>query len=200
MAEGSYPLLLVHSGQNGNAPARRFSDLITPAFFDWFHSVRAERVADLLNFYNLSMPPQTEDIRFLLDLGKNVAHSLRNTPFMQVESGKTSPTPQGYALAHDMALLVAELIILRAERNVRWRRCDLPESSWDHHYPILISPPGRTYWSPIRVGITRLYSILDGTIEGDCWARDFVYWREYIKTGSFLEEAEAMQRVYAHLQ
>jgi len=159
-------------------------------YFDWLMSVRDERVCSLLSFLeeDVIQEPHTD----LLRIGEKFQKIVRQAEFSHYQSndGQLGLTNQGYALAADMGLLIAELI-QRYRPHVGWTI--EKRKIITYNTPVLTGFPVMNP-DPIRSSIARAFSVLDGTYQADAWWSLFDKWMEHTAKTIPTEDASSKAR------
>lgn len=144
-------------------------------YLDWLMSVRHERVRTLFSFL------EEEDIKDpkidLLRIGEKFQRIIQQPEFSSYRSsdGQLALTNQGYALAADMGLLIAELI-QRHRPHVGW--AVEKYKTINYNAPVLTGFP-IMYPDPIGSGIAIAFSMLRGHDKSDAWWGLFDKWMEH---------------------
>lgn len=161
--------------QNHGEP-RTWSREIAQAHFDWFLSVRETRINNLLEFFDSHRPQRGSEHEFLLGIGMNMAETMCREPNFRDTFGKKELTAPGLAMAYDMAVLVAELIIDSAEGVVQWKLQKKRPTSLEFNLPVLAGRPLQFVFEPVRGSLMDAKAILRGEESGDAWSRTYSFW------------------------
>jgi len=167
-----YPFLIPPSSLIGTKGRDRTKKQ-AKEYFDWLMSVREERVKGLLEYFGECLTGDSK--ADLLRIGSKVTDMLRHAPFCEYEDGKISLTERGAALAADMGLLIAALI-LRERPHITWGI--EKRKLITYNMPVLAGFPIMNP-DPIRSGIAEAHSIVQGEQDSDCWWLLFDKWMEH---------------------
>jgi hypothetical protein len=140
-------------------------------------SIRKQRIDGLLTFFGVSHPAKGEEYDFLLGLGQAVADAMCTEPNFRVTPEKKELTAPGLAMAYDMGVLAAELIVGSSEGVVKWMLLKKPPRALDVNLPVLAGLPTMKF-EPIRGSLTEAKAILRGDESSDIWARTYSFWFE----------------------
>lgn len=194
MNEKQYPLF-IPLGKLGEKTSRERSPKEARAYHDWLLSVMGQRISDLLAYFGERLTGDAEED--LKRLGRQVAAVVRSPqfsyqakaapivfkkgskPLIAPPATETEPklTNAGYALAADMGLLVAKLLVDECRPNVRWAILKRPGSDPSYQFPGLIGL-GKTDLSPIEVSIAYMYGVLRGERSSQVWHDLFIFCRK----------------------
>ena len=176
MGKEIYPIASRPEHLYGKGKPRTWTDDIARSNFDWLMSVRKERVQILLSFFQLRYPERGDEYKFLSTLGDIVAKAISNEPNYREESGKRQLTAPGLSIAHDVGLLVAELIIASSDERIFWKLHKTRRDALSYNLPVLAGVHPRMTLDPIRGSITGAKGILDGNQSANLWAETYRFW------------------------
>jgi hypothetical protein len=141
------------------------------AYFEWLMSVKEQRVEALLDFLGETVSHNKVE-EALAVLGRKAADALKTGKF----SSKDNLTNRGYALAADMGLLVAGLLV-EANASIQWTILRKPKSDLFYNLPVL-SGFGVVTLNPIGGSIAEAFGILRGDRTGEIWQEIYCFWLE----------------------
>ena len=170
-------------------------------FFNIVLGALDERVEGLLAYFEEDASASPEEL--LTRLGGKVAEVLpsdqfsgppQTEPDIVVKRGKTYELPplegrtlteQGEAVARDMGLLLAKLMLERGHPPLEWSIVMKPKNDADYLQPILVRTDRKNPlpFDPMGSSLAVAYQILRGNCEFDKWAKMYTdsvkrYWRE----------------------
>ena len=172
-----YPIVMPPEHLRGLGKPRDWTPEKAQAHFDWFMALRRQRIDDLLSFFEVSYPAKGDEHNFLLELGKAVAETMCTEPNFRVTPEKKELTAPGLAMAYDMEVFVAELIVGSSEGVIKWMLLKKPPRALDLNLPVLVGLPTMKF-EPIRGSLTEAKAILRGAESSDIWARTYSFWLE----------------------
>lgn len=147
-------------------------------YFDWLTGSLPGRTADLVAFFHLdhaALPPRD----LLLALGDRVAEELAGDGgSARTRGGESVLTSRGHALAADMGLLTARLILEAADGGIRWHIVDSPRGDRSFNLPVLTGFADELVLDPIAASIAEATGLLAGRRGPDAWARMFDFWTD----------------------
>ena len=176
MSWSIYPIIDPPEPLRGHGKPRTWTDEIARAHFEWFMSIREERIGCLLEYFDVLRPPRGDEHRFLLDLGTSIVARLSSEPNFREIAGERELTAPGLSMAHDMGILVAELIIDSAGGVVKWQLLKKPPRALEFNMPVLVGRVPRMILDPIRGSLVEAKAILRGAGSSDIWARTYDFW------------------------
>lgn len=167
---------------------REWSPKEAQAYYDWLLSILKERTDSLLTYFGeqLGEPEET-----LMRMGEKVAAALRTQEFFEhsegepillkqkhvvVTEGGPTLTNRGYALAADMGLLVARLLLEACGSKLRWEILKKPKREFSFNLPVLVGFD-KLFLEPVGGCITEAQAVLRGQEGPDVWKRTFVFWK-----------------------
>ena len=188
---GVYPIIDPPEHLRGHGRPRNWSEQIAQEHFDWFTGILEERIRTLLGFFEASSPSRGGEHRFLLDLGAAVSERLSTEPNFRELSGKIELTAPGLSMAHDMGIMVAQLIVDSADGTVRWQLLKEPRRALEFNMPVLVGRVPTLILDPIRGSLTEAKAILRGAELSDIWARTYDFWLERFTSDKVLQARRA---------
>ena len=157
---------------------RDWSPRLAHLYFVWLTGAAAERTRDLLAFFDLDrldLPPRD----LLLVAGERVAGELLSDGgSSQRKGGERFLTSRGHALAADMGLLVARLIMYVFDGAVDWHIVDRPRTDRSFNLPALVGFLDDLHLDPIAASIDEANGIITGRRGPDAWAHLFDFWSD----------------------
>jgi hypothetical protein len=142
----------------------------------WLTSSIDERVATLLKFLGLSTVLRTEDAgEFLSSVGCKASEILMEDDFSEEGARGRRLTNRGYALAADIGLLVAS-ILLKVCKDIHWTTLRKPKSELSYNLPVLVGFMNN-YLDPVGGSTAEASAILRGHRDADAWRNMLVFWR-----------------------
>lgn len=153
-------------------PPREWSQSEAKSYFDWVMNSADERVNYLLEFLNLRHLSEPEVI--LHEAQIRLEALLNKHEFSTDTAEGKGLTKQGRALAADMGLLTAKLILQATGKRVHWQIVARPKSDVSFNLPVLSGFGGATY-NPIGVSIADTSWILLGNHKPDAWVKAYQY-------------------------
>lgn len=173
-----YPLFVPPAPLSAKKPAQ-FTDEETQAYFDWLLSEHENRVTQLARWCGQDVSGTTDSV--LIGIGETVARALKLPAFSCNNGSDFALTNQGYALAADMGLLFARLMIRDYGPEVHWTILRTPKSDVSFNCPVLVGF-GRLSLDPIQLSISQAFGVLRGNKGGDCWLRVFNVWKNDVSS------------------
>lgn len=151
---------------------REWSKADAQSYFDWLLSHANARIEILLNFMRLSHI--SEPAALLHEAQMKLEDLLNDAEFS--ENGPTGKrlTKLGYAVAADLGLLVAKLIVNETRGKVHWEILTKPKSDTSFNLPVL-GGFGATTCDPIAVSIADATWILRSNYKPDAWVKVFLH-------------------------
>ena len=175
MSSEIYPIILPPEPLRNLGSSRSWTPGNARAHFDWFMMLRRQRVDGLLAFFNSQYPAKGDEYNFLLRLGNSVADMMCAEPNFRELQGKKELTAPGLAMASDMGVLIADLIVGASEGAVDWILLKKPPRALALNLPVLTGRPTMTF-EPVRGSLTEAKAILRGAESSDIWARTYIFW------------------------
>jgi len=147
------------------------------AYFEWFKQNIDIRINGLFRYFNVSSNCSPEQL--LLTLAEKIAMVLSDPEFSYTDDdGKPKPTHAGSAIAVDMGLLWATLIIEAADGKVQWEIMTNSKKNINYHMPILVGVGDNPGIDPVRASIANIYALLQDSSAINIWAREYEYHRD----------------------
>lgn len=171
MTKIEYPLFLPPHGLASKIP-KDWTAKEAQTYFEWLVQVSENRINDLLIYFGEDAVGSPLDV--LSRLGEKVTNTLHANEFStNHESSNPNLTNKGYALAADMGLLLAKLILSNCP-EVTWNIVNKPRNDIDYHKPVLINI-GRETLEPIGLSISVALGVLRGTKTYEAWKNVYSY-------------------------
>ncbi|QDU13744.1 hypothetical protein CA11_15300 [Gimesia maris] len=146
---------------------------------DWLLASIDERVSFLLKFLNVPETKNQDVEEIMSAAGKKAAQYLQQKEFSECDTEKKKLTDRGYALAADMGLLLAKLLLKESRHKIRWSVLRRPKSEISYNLPVLegfkLNP-----LEPIGGSIAEAYGILRERKDGNIWRDSYTYWLDQI--------------------
>jgi hypothetical protein len=157
--------------------AEAWSSKEAKQYFDWVLDTQPSRVKQMLGFLNENLPQDHREWeKFLLELGARYSKKLRLRQFSENRDGKVRLTNQGAALAGDVGLLGAQLLIQYPGSKVHWEQLNDP-GAFGHNLPVLKGFVNSLYFDPIGGTIYEAKALLKGEKAVDLLHKAFVFWK-----------------------
>lgn len=168
----NYPLFLPPQSL-AEKPPKEWSKSEAQAYHDWLLGQVGPRTAYLIDFLKLRNISEPEAL--LHEAQEKFEALLRE----EEELSTSSPTGKrlsntGYAIAADLGLLVARLLVEHTHGRVSWSIVKRPKSDISFNLPVL-QGFGDIPYDPIRVSIADALWILKGNQKPDAWVKVFKY-------------------------
>lgn len=171
-----YPLLVPPDGLSEKSP-RDWSKEEADQYFEWLKENFLGRVQALLVFLGCEAITELAPREQLLKAGKRAVTELRRAPFSEpAGSGVLQLTNAGYALAADMGLLTAK-ILLEERPLIDWTVVHKPKNNRSYNLPVLTGF-GKLTLDPVGGSIAEAAGILAGRRGPDAWARIWDCWSD----------------------
>jgi hypothetical protein len=147
-------------------------------YFDWFISVKDDRVEYLLTSTDENLTGNhTIDLK---RIGKKVTSFLQKPPFSGLENGELVITNKGLALIADLSLLISKLIIERHPQII-WKIVKRPKGDISYNLPALFEFPLVGHIELMRGSIAEAKAILRGEKTDSIWLEIYEYAINLIK-------------------
>lgn len=173
-----YPLFVPPS-EVAEKPHRNWSKKEARIYFDWLMRVAPDRVRDLIDFFDFA--GHEPDRQLLSELGKEVTRVLGTDDYSQISGGSSRIlSDRGHALAADMGLLTARVLLEGTSPTVRWKILEKPRSDMSFNLPVLCGF-GDLVLDPIGGSIAESMGILMGRRDFDAWLGIFDYWSQKVE-------------------
>lgn len=157
---------------NGKLP-RDWSKEESELYFSWLTSNMISRTNELLHFLGLTYITSHELL--LVNVQEKVEHHITSDEFTYEIDGKKKLTDSGYALAADLGLLVARILIERGEGHIKWEILKKSRLARSNNLPVFIGVDGE-YLDPIDVSISECVWIANGNKSPNGWLNIYTYW------------------------
>ncbi len=144
----------------------------------WLLYIIDERIDYLLTRLGFDKNQNIENQ--LLALGYKVSDLLNSSQFTEKGLKGRSLSSQGYALAADMGLLVAQLLIEKNNGKIYWEILKKPKSEISYNLPVL-KGFSVTYLDPVGGSTAEASAILRGQREGDSWKKIYEFWSSKVE-------------------
>lgn len=189
MATSTYPLFVPPPELSSTAP-KDWSAKQAHRYLQWLTGVLEERTNQLLMYTAESYPERIDEVEPLLArVGAKAVDTLRAPDFST--SAQTGPqlTDRGYALAADLGLLVARLLLDHSNGSEKWAVLRRPKSDVFYNHPVLVGFRPVPL-EPIGGSVAEANAVLRGTRNADAWQKIFSHWRAQtsVEAGGELEE------------
>lgn len=152
--------------------AWEFSGAEARQYRDWLLSVMPDRTRSLLGFLEMPGPVSPE---LLDELGKHIADAIVEPEFSSESSSGRVLTDEGYALAADAGLLVAQLLLDR-HPSLRWHIARSAKTDLDYNLPVLTGFRDKETLDPIRGGVSAARRLANRKVGTDAFT---ILFREY---------------------
>ena len=161
-----YPLF-IPPGSLADGNRREWSSAQAKAYLAWLQEQVKPRTDALRSYFG---EQGADDAERLLDrLGHKVGEALRGEPrFRMGDEDRPKLTDQGYALAADMGLLIARLVLEHGPPTLRWTVLRKPKSDVSYNLPIL-EGLGPVTFEPVGAAIAEAYGVLRGERMDNTW-------------------------------
>lgn len=155
-----------------NIKAKLWNAKQAKVYFDWFISVKDDRVEYLLTSIDETLTGNHKiDIR---RIGKKVTGFLKKPPFSGLEEGELVITNRGLALIADLSLLISKLIIERHPQII-WKIVKRPKGDISYNLPSLFEFPLIGHIELMRGSIAEAKAILRGEKTDSIWLEIYEY-------------------------
>lgn len=156
---------------------REWSKSEAEAYFSWFLSNAGPRVDGLLGYLGLSDVKQPAIL--LAKAQEKLEQLFISDQFVADLPEGRKLTNRGYALAADMGLLVAHLLIAQGKGSVFWEILKKPKTDQSFNLPVLIGFD-KVHVDPIAVSIADAAWIARGNKKHEAWLKVFNFLVEKI--------------------
>lgn len=167
--EAKYPLFVPPTSVNSKKP-REWSYDEAKVYFEWLMKVKDDRVDFLRSFLDETNRSYSE--QDLGIIGKKVCSKLLSEPFSAVDGSKRVLTNEGYALAADISLLLAEFILAKYP-FLKWGIVQKPKKDLSFHLPALMPYPKYGHLELMRITTINAKNIITGEETCDIWLEIF---------------------------
>lgn len=169
-----YPLFIPPAPLDTKTPCD-FSTEEAESYFRWVLENQEARLSQFLERFDESLSAPAEDL--LRRIGEKVAETLKKPAFAQNTGPEPQLTSRGYALAADMGLLLAALLMRECGSSIQWTILRKPKTDVSFNCPVL-KGFGKLHLDPIYLSVTQSFGVLRGTRGGDAWLRVFKRWKK----------------------
>lgn len=177
MSERAYPLF-VPPEHLAAKPHRQWTKKEATEYFNWLTKSQSVRVASLLCYLGLEERRRDRDL--LLEAGRQLAARVGFHPFsFETDNGSRALTNEGYAIAGDMGLLLAEVLIDAVGGAVAWELLRTPKSDMSYNTPVLTGF-GKMHLDPVGGSIGEARGILMGVRGPGAWVKTFDAWMQKV--------------------
>lgn len=175
MAEISYPLFVPPSGLSAAVP-KEWSATQADEYMRWLTSVLEPRSDAILARVGESLPQQADDVeQLLLRVGAKAQEMLRQPDFSESTPHGHKLTDRGFALAADLGLLVARLLLKFGNGSEQWTVLRRPKTDAFYNHPV-ITGLRSVPLEPVGGSIAEAHAVLRGARSADAWQKIFSYW------------------------
>jgi len=151
-------------------------------YFYWLMSVKSDRVQVLLDFFKETIDEDRQ--AFLLRIGKAFTHEVRMRKYwfqggemeIKFRTGHTAVvdrgivlSDEGYSIAADMGLLVADVLTRDFPSAIKWKLLAGARNHINYNCPVLTGEPD--CWDPIAVACVNATAMIDNQETSDFWWR-----------------------------
>lgn len=165
-----YPLF-VAPDELAAKPHREWTLQEAKAYFAWFLDVMPSRIEAFLRFAGAPEAPDY-DRSLLLFAGEQMAPHLR----AEFDPSAQTLTNRGYAMAADLGLLTAEVLLREAGGALRWELLRKPKSDLSYNLPVLSGFVAKMILDPVGGSIAEARALLRGRRAPDIWAGVYDHW------------------------
>jgi len=147
---------------------REWSASEAKLYFNWFMSIKADRVEYMLTTIDESLTGNSSvDIK---RISNKVTELLFKKPFSEKIDNVPVITNQGLALVADLSLLISQLIITDYPQ-VTWKIVKRPLRDISYNLPAIFGFPLVGYRELMRAAIVNAKSILNGEKDSSIWLK-----------------------------
>lgn len=152
---------------------REWSKSEAEAYLNWFLNSAPKRVDNLIDFLGLNEAEQPASL--LTKAQEKLEQLLVRDQFVtDLPTGKKL-TNQGYALAADLGLLVARLLLKQGKGKVTWEILKKPKTDQSFNLPVLAGFGG-VHLDPIAGSIGDAAWIARHNKKPEAWRKTFDFW------------------------
>ena len=181
MTEAPYPLFIPPSSLS-EKPHREWSQSEADDYRDWLVRSIDDRTNALLHCFGLDDAENKEPRDILLRLGSRVTERLGDTEFSKhMPDGTRTLTNAGHALAADVGLLTAKLLLRATSGRIRWEVVRKPKSDISFNLPVLAGFSNNLTLEPVGGSVAEANAVLAGRRAGDAWARILDFWGDRVR-------------------
>ncbi len=158
--------------------ARLWNAKESKIYFDWFISIKDDRVEYLLTSIDEDLTGNNEiDIE---RVGRKVSSILQKPPFSELKEGELIITNKGLALIADLSLLISKLII-KSCPQITWKIVKKPKGNISYNLPALFEFPLISHLELMGGSIVEAKAILRGDKTDAIWLEIYKYAINLIK-------------------
>jgi hypothetical protein len=162
---GPYPLFVPPNGLAEQTP-RDWSVAQAKQYAAWLEAVLPDRVSSMATYFGLS--PEWDEST-LVALESLLKLELAQPPFSEAIDGRPTLTSSGYAVAADMGLLVAGLLLRSGLTS--WEIVRRPKRDVNYHQPVLNGLRDHPPFNPIWAALSPANGIVQGRRWNGGWVR-----------------------------
>lgn len=152
---------------------REWSKSEADAYGHWFFSNVENRVNGLTAYFELDRAEQPGTL--LTKAQQKLEPLLSNEEFAVELSTGRRLTNRGYAIAADLGLLVAQLLILHGQGKITWEILRKPKTDQSFNLPVLTGF-GDLHLDPVAGSIGDAAWIAKGHKKPEAWRKNFDFW------------------------
>jgi hypothetical protein len=145
-------------------------------YMAWMTGCLDQRVRHLLRHLRIFAGERPELL--LQQVGVELESELRQSRFREAHQGEASLSAEGYALAADAGLLVANQLMAAAHGRIHWEVLRKPKSAQSFNLPVLVGFDSGIAFDPVAASIAQATGVLRGTGRKDRWLALYEYWRD----------------------
>lgn len=168
----NYPMFLPPEHLS-NRIAKEWSLQEAGEYKDWLLSSLDDRVQFLVSYLDVVDDSDIEN--FLTEAGIQAVRLLKEDSFSEDGPRGKRLSNLGYALAADMGLLVAKLLVENHGDQIHWNIIRKPKSEMSYNLPVLTGFKGN-YLDPIGGSAAEANAILRGERDANTWKNIYVFW------------------------
>lgn len=171
-----YPFFIPPAHLAARKP-RDWSKSEADEYRNWLVSSVEERVTFLLEFLGVSSKAKPEEL--LENAGRKAVEQLNNDVFSEPGPRGKRLSNKGYALAADMGLLVAKLLLENYDNRVYWHTIRRPKRELSYNLPVL-EGFDNNYLDPIGGSTAEANGVLCGRRDESIWKDIYVFWSKHV--------------------
>jgi hypothetical protein len=173
-----YPVFSPPISLAAKAP-KEWSSAEAKEYFRWFEEVASERREGLLTYLGLERDLSPEAL--LSKAQAKFEALLRQGQFRSHDLAQGALTNEGYAIAADLGLLVAQLLIENSQGKISWEILKKPRGEQSFNLPVLRGF-GLLHLDPVGGSIGDAAWIASGNSKPDAWVKTYKYWLDKAAT------------------
>ena len=143
-------------------------------YFDWLMRVKDDRVHRMLERLDATIVDADAELS-LGTLGRKIASTLRTAEFC----ANSKLTNQGYALAADAGLLVAEFLV-QDFAEVHWEIRRKPKRDISYNLPVLMGFQSGLSFDPVGGSVAEAQAWIAGRRDADRWVAIYRHWSQQV--------------------